>query len=122
FGRRHPGAFLAGSMLMGFALARFATTSAPRRTGAESYGGDYGQRTSGAVATPGGPGYPGTGAGTGVGGARLGGSAGGSASADVARTGAAHPSSAGTTGMAYGAGGSGTPGSDYSSQGTRGAG
>lgn len=119
FGQRHPGTFLAGSMLVGFALTRLVTTQAPRRSG-EHHGSDYGYRDSGPASGYGSAAYPGAGAGTGLdrtgigGTARSPGTTSGSASADVARTGAAHPSSAGTTGMAYGPGGSGTPGVDHS--------
>jgi hypothetical protein len=46
FGRRNPVAFLAGSMLAGFALARFATSSSDGGRYGASYGGSYGSRFS----------------------------------------------------------------------------
>lgn len=81
FGRRHPGAFVAGTMVAGFAIARFATAAtrsqgAGRTSYAGTEGGGYGgearwareeERTYPSRPASGAPGgYPGAGAGAGV--------------------------------------------------------
>jgi hypothetical protein len=109
FGQRHPGAFLAGSVLAGFAIARFATTASPRSgpggpRPAESYRPSDRPGPSGfhdaPAAVPGSGSYAsgastagraGTGAGVGLGG----GTAASGGSASVSETGSLNPKGGG---------------------------
>jgi hypothetical protein len=118
FGRRHPAAFVAGCVLAGFAVARFATAAGPQRHDhggrgfdrgyeGDRYGGAYDrgdswtresertQASGPARGTAGG--YPGAGAGAGVGGTGLGsGPASGTVSGSA--TGIGSGTAAGTSG------------------------